>query len=810
MVELTEELKIAIQVALDDAMHRRQEFAGTEHLLLALAHDKVSTRAIKRCGGDILALQRELETFLAENVPSVPESMPIDVMPSLGFQHAVQRAVLNAQSSERGAVAGPHVLIALYNLRDCHAVYLLKGQGITKMDLMEYVSHGGLEDEDYDVDANEDGEEYEDDFESDGGTGADGDEGEGQPLNPGKALQKFTVNLNEEAEAGRIDPMVGRIKELERTIHVLCRRRKNNPIFVGDAGVGKTAMAEGLARAIFEGQVPDQLKEAIIYTLDVGALVAGTRYRGDFENRVKAVIRQLEKLPHAILFVDEIHTLIGAGAASGGALDASTILKPVLARGKVRCMGATTWREYRNIFEKDTALARRFQKIDIGEPSTDETIEILKGLRSAYETFHGVTYTDEALEEAAKLSGRFLNDRFLPDKAIDVIDEAGAEVKLAGRAEVVGVDVENTLARMASIPPKQVARDDRERLANLEDELSAVIFGQAEAVSQLASAIKLARSGLAHPDKPIGSFLFTGPTGVGKTEVCRQLARILGLELIRFDMSEYMERHTVSRLIGAPPGYVGYDQGGLLTDGIAKTPHAVLLLDEIEKAHPDVFNLLLQIMDHGTLTDNNGKKTDFRSVILIMTSNVGARDLQRNRPGFFGAGSERGGDDDEAYRRMFTPEFRNRLDARIGFASLEPEVMLRIADKFLGQLEAQLIEKDVTLETTDAARTLLSQLGFDPLNGARPMDRVIREQIKRPLADELLFGQLSKGGRLVIDVDGEAFSLSYPDGPGADVEPAEGESETAENTTVAAASDSPSDTGDTDDVPAAEPDEPKE
>jgi len=792
MVELTEELKIAIQVALDDAMHRRQEFAGTEHLLLALAYDKVTGRAIKRCGGDVLALQRELETFLTESVPSVPESMPIDVMPSLGFQHAIQRAVLNAQSSERGLVAGPHVLISLFNLRDCHAVFLLKAQGITKMDLMEYVSHGGLDDQDYDVDDDEDEDEDLDGYEDDNVMGADGDEGEGQPFNPGKALQKFAVNLNQEAEEGRIDPMVGRTKELERTIHVLCRRRKNNPVFVGEAGVGKTAIAEGLARAIHEGNVPKHLESAVIYALDVGALVAGTRYRGDFENRVKAVIRQLEKLPHAVLFVDEIHTLIGAGAASGGALDASSILKPVLARGKVRCMGATTWREYRNIFEKDTALARRFQKIEIGEPSVDETIEILKGLRPAYEDFHGISYADEALEEAARLAGRFLNDRFLPDKAIDVIDEAGAEVKLAERAEVMAIDVENTLARMASIPPKQVARDDRERLANLQQELADVIFGQAEAVSQLASAIKLSRSGLAHPDKPIGSFLFTGPTGVGKTEVCRQLARILGLELIRFDMSEYMERHTVSRLIGAPPGYVGYDQGGLLTDGIAKTPHAVLLLDEIEKAHPDVFNLLLQIMDHGTLTDNNGKKTDFRSVILIMTSNVGARDLQRNRPGFYGKTADRGGDDEEAYKRMFTPEFRNRLDARIRFAPLQTNVMLRIADKFLGQVRDQLAERQVEMEASEAARTLLSTLGYDPLNGARPMDRVIREQIKRPLADELLFGRLANGGRLRIDAEDEDFKFEFPDAETVDGEADPKESAPEENTEPSAPSDTPS------------------
>ncbi len=759
MVELTSELKIAIEVALDEARHRRHEFAGTEHLLLALLHDQVTARAIRRCGGHVDELKAEVEVFLAQNVPPVPEHLPVESMPSIGFQQAVQRAVINAQTSERHLVSGPHVLIALYNLKDCHAVYLLKSEGITRLELMDYISHG---DEELDFDDDDEADA------SPGGLGDDEGDGESEGVSPNKALEKFAVNLNVEAEEGRIDTMVGRTKELQRTIHILSRRRKNNPVFVGDAGVGKTAIVEGLARAIHAGEVPDPLKDAIIYSLDVGALVAGTRYRGDFENRLKAVIKQLEKLPDAILFVDEIHTLIGAGAASGGALDASSILKPLLARGKIRCVGATTWKEYRNIFERDHALARRFQKIDVGEPSTEETAEILRGLKSHYEDFHGVSYTDEALVEAAELAGRYLNDRFLPDKAIDVIDEAAAEVKLAGRNRVEASDVENTLARMASIPPKQVAKDDRSRLAALEGELKSVIFGQEEAVTQLASAIKLARSGLSHPDKPIGSFLFTGPTGVGKTEVCRQLARILGLELIRFDMSEYMERHTVSRLIGAPPGYVGYDQGGQLTDQITKNPHAVLLLDEIEKAHPDVFNLLLQVMDHGSLTDNDGKKADFRNVIVIMTSNIGARDLQRSRPGFFESEAKKGGDDEPAYKRLFSPEFRNRLDARIRFGQLSPEVMLSIAAKFSEQLKTQLAERNVKLKVTAAARKLMAKLGYDPENGARPMDRVIRNRIKSELSDELLFGRLADGGRLVIGARGGEFTFSFPDSPDAE------------------------------------------
>ena len=759
MVELTKELRIAIEVAIDNARHRRHELAGTEHLFLGLLHDKLTARTLAKCGANVAQLRGEVEQFLQTQVPAIPESARLDVTPSIGFQEAIQRAVFNAQSSERGKVGGPHVLVALFNLKDCHAVYLMRAAGIEKLDLLRAVSHGD-DDEDLGVldgEAGRHGADGWDDEDDEGGGG--GGTGAASPL------EAFCVNLNEEAAEGRIDPMIGRTKELERVIHILCRRRKNNPIFVGDAGVGKTAIAEGLALAIHEGNVPTQVEDSEVYSLDLGALLAGTRYRGDFEKRLKAVIKQLETMEQAILFIDEIHTIIGAGAVSGGAMDASSILKPLLARGKIRCIGATTWKEYRTIFERDHALARRFQKVDVNEPSVLETEEILRGLAPRYAAFHKVTYTPEALSEAAQLAGRYLQDRRLPDKAIDVIDEAGAEVKLKGEDTVNVGDVERTLARMAAIPPKQVQTDEREALGNLESVLKSVVFGQNDAVEQVVAAVKMSRSGLADPNKPTASFLFTGPTGVGKTEVARRLALTLGLELIRFDMSEYMERHTVSRLIGAPPGYVGFDQGGLLTDAVSKTPHAVLLLDEIEKAHPDVFNLLLQVMDHGTLTDNNGKKADFRNVILIMTSNVGARDLQRSRPGFFASEVDRAGDDDAAFKRRFSPEFRNRLDARIRFAPLQPEVMDRIASKFLGELAGQLVDKNVDVEFTEAARSRFAVLGYDPKFGARPMSRVIREKVKRPLADALLFGDLKNGGRLVVDVDPETedgFVFTFP------------------------------------------------
>jgi len=760
-VRITRELKVAIDFAHQIALDRRHEIVGTEHLFLGLLFDAISARALRRCGANVAELKRKTERFLDENIPSVPDDEVYDLVPSVAFQQVMSIAAFNAQTSERLEVAGPHVLIAYFNLRDCHAAYLMGQQGLTKLDLMEYASHQMHEDADDDdqtpgesdesggpVDGNDEVED--DDAGPAGGRG-------GAPKN---ALQSFTILLNAEAEAGRIDPMIGRSKELDRTIHILCRRRKNNPVFVGEAGVGKTAIVEGLALAIHEGRVPEPLKAAKIYSLDVGALVAGTRYRGDFENRLKAVIGQLEKLPDAILFVDEIHQLIGAGAASGGALDASTILKPLLARGKIRCIGATTWKEFRQLFERDHALARRFQKVEVGEPSAEETLEILKGLKKHYESFHGVTFTDEALQAAATLAARYLNDRHLPDKAIDIVDEAAAGVRLAGGTVVGETSVEETLARMASIPPKQVGESDRDRLQKLEPQLRARVFGQDEAVSQLAAAIKLSRAGLSHPDKPIGSFLFTGPTGVGKTELARQLAAILGVELLRFDMSEYMERHTVSRLIGAPPGYVGFDQGGLLTDAVSKNPHAVLLLDEIEKAHPEVFNLLLQVMDHGTLTDNNGKKADFRNIVLIMTSNVGARDLQSRRPGFHEAGAAAGGlvgDDDKAYKEGFSPEFRNRLDARIRFRPLAPEAMASIVEKFLDQLADQLLARGVRLVATPAAKALLAELGYDPQNGARPLDRVIREKLSRAITDDLLFGRLEKGGRLTVDAADGAF-----------------------------------------------------
>ena len=766
MINLTTELKIAIERALELAARQRHEIAGTEHLMLALLEDKVTVRAIRSCDGDIDELRRGLEEYVDDHVHGVPGSGPIEVIPSMGFQEALQRAAINAQASERNEVGGPHVLISMYNLNDCYSVYLLRSLGVEKLDLMSYISHGVSRIDDDELDDDElDDDELDEDEPAIGRRrvrrDSDDDE-EARP--PKKALESFTVNLNTEAREGRIDPMIGRLNELERTVHILSRRRKNNPVFVGEAGVGKTAIVEGLALAIHGGEVPEPLRNAEIYALDVGALVAGTRYRGDFEERLKAVVKQLEKTAGAILFVDEIHTLIGAGAASGGALDASSILKPLLARGKIRCIGATTWKEFRQLFEKDHALARRFQKVEVNEPSIEDTILILEGLRSQYETFHGVEFDEDALEEAAKLSSRYLHDRRLPDKAIDVIDEAAARVKLRGDPRVTIEDVESTLARMASIPPKRVAENDKQRLANLDPELRKVIFGQDEAVGHLASAIKLSRSGLAHPDKPIANFLFTGPTGVGKTEVARQLARILGLELIRFDMSEYMERHTVSRLIGAPPGYVGFDQGGLLTDQVAKHPHSVLLLDEIEKAHPDVFNLLLQVMDHGTLTDNNGKKTDFRNVVLIMTSNVGARDLARNRPGFHTGLDDRQGNDDEAFKRMFSPEFRNRLDARIQFGKLPHDVVERVVEKFIDEVAAQLVERNVTLTTTDAARKKLAELGYDEQNGARPLDRVIREKIKRPLAEELLFGKLEKGGVVVVDIgEGDDFTFRFGD-----------------------------------------------
>ena len=768
MVELTNELKIAIEVALDEARYRRQEFAGTEHLLLALLSDRVSANTIRRCGGNIDALKTRVTDFLETSVPIVPDHISMEVSPSVGLQYAIQRSVFNAQSSERNVVAGPHVLVALFAIEDCHAAFFLEEAGVERLSIMQ------------DISAHPHGDEKDDEYPSMLDGGDESRESSEGSVNPKKALKEFCTLLNAEAEAGRIDPIVGRDKEIKRCIHVLCRRRKNNPVFVGEAGVGKTAIAEGLAKAIVERKVPSAIEHLQIFSLDVGSLIAGTRYRGDFENRLKAVIKQVEKVDGAVLFIDEIHTLVGAGATGGGALDASSILKPLLARGTLRCIGATTWKEYRTVFERDQALARRFQKIEINEPSVDETKEILKGLRPKYEAFHSVQILDEAIDEAAELAGRYMNDRFLPDKAIDVIDEASADIRLQNGKMVDADVIETTLARMASIPPKRVERSDKDRLSGLETALKMKIYGQNEAVEQVCAAIKLSRAGLANPQKPIASFLFTGPTGVGKTELCRQLAEELGLELTRFDMSEYMEAHTVSRLIGAPPGYVGFDQGGLLTDAVNKKPHSVVLLDEIEKAHPDIFNLLLQIMDHGSLTDHNGKKADFRNVILIMTSNVGARDLQKGRPGFFDGIAKQQGDDDPAYKRLFSPEFRNRLDARIRFAPLPKEVMKSIAQKFVNELNGALGAKNVRLELTPTAVAHLAVIGYDPQNGARPMERVIRNRIKRPLSEEILFGKLQDGGSVVVDVQDEQFVFEFPSAD----KPASEAPQTAEPVTV--------------------------
>ncbi len=644
------------------------------------------------------------------------------------------------QSSGKEEVTGANVLVAIFAERDSFAVGMLETQGVTRLDVVAYVAHGISKAEE---------PASAPDARSGRRRGRDGD----GPHRPQKKdpLKAYTLNLNEEAKANRIDPLVGRQKEVDRIIHILARRKKNNPLLVGDAGVGKTAIVEGLARKIVEGDVPPALKNSTIYSLDMGALMAGTRYRGDFEERVKQVMQALQKIEGAIVFIDEIHTIVGAGATSGGTMDASNLLKPALASGRLRCIGSTTFEEFRSHFEKDRALSRRFQRVEVNEPSVEDTIAILKGLQKQYEEFHGVTYTEAAILAAANLSSKYLHDRRLPDKAIDLLDEAGAGAKLNGKATVDVVEVETVLARMAQIPPREVSSDDKESLRNLEGDLRKVVFGQDAAIGALVSAMKLARAGLRSPEKPIGSFLFTGPTGVGKTEVAKQLAKTLGIQLVRFDMSEYMERHTVSRLIGAPPGYVGFDQGGLLTDAIAKTPHAVLLLDEIEKAHPDVFNVLLQVMDHGKLTDNNGKTTDFRHVILLMTSNVGARDLARRAVGFGAGRSE--GDAEREFKRMFSPEFRNRLDARIEFNALTAEVMGHIVDKFLRELDGQLVSKHVSMDVTDAAREYLAEKGYEPDFGARPLARIIQEEVKRPLGEELLFGKLEKGGHVIVDLD---------------------------------------------------------
>jgi ATP-dependent Clp protease ATP-binding subunit ClpA len=738
-------LEKALHQAMNYARQRAHEFATLEHLLLALTDDRDTIAVLNGCDVDIEALKGDLEDFINEELDSLVVPNGQDARPTAAFQRVIQRAVIHVQSSGKEEVTGANVLVAIFAERESHAAYFLEQQDMSRLDAVNFIAHG--------ITKSGPSEERR----VRGTDPASGGHEEGERTgNQSSALADFCVNLNEKARAGKIDPLIGRDSELRRTIQVLCRRSKNNPIYVGDAGVGKTAIAEGLARKIIEGDVPEVLQNAVIYALDMGALLAGTRYRGDFEERLKAVMKELEKLPDSVLFIDEIHTMIGAGATSGGALDASNLLKPALASGAIRCIGSTTYKEYRQFFEKDRALVRRFQKIDVNEPSIPDAIEIVKGLRPYFETFHKLRYTDDALKAAVELSARYINDRKLPDKAIDVIDETGASQMLVPpdqRKQVIEVeDIETTIASMARIPPKSVSKSDTELLAGLEKSLRTVVFGQDMAISALASAIKLARAGLREPEKPIGSYLFTGPTGVGKTEVARQLADTLGVELLRFDMSEYMERHTVSRLIGAPPGYVGFDQGGLLTDGVDQHPHCVVLLDEIEKAHPDLFNILLQVMDHGKLTDHNGKSVDFRNVILIMTSNVGAMELQKSPIGF-GRKREQG-DDEEAINRMFTPEFRNRLDAIISFGPLPPAVVRQVVEKFVLQLEGQLAERGVTINLTPEAAEWLASRGYDEKMGARPLGRVIQEYVKKPLADQVLFGELVNGGSVTVAVVG--------------------------------------------------------
>jgi ATP-dependent Clp protease ATP-binding subunit ClpA len=747
---IAQELEVSLHMAFVEARQQRHEFITVEHLLLALLDNPSAAEVLRACSANIDDLRKSLTQFIKENTPTVGGTDEVDTQPTLGFQRVIQRAIMHVQSTGSGKkeVTGANVLVAIFGEKDSHAVYYLHQQGVTRLDVVNFIAHGIKKSEPPEPAKGAEG----------GGGEAEKDEGgEGK----GSPLDQFTQNLNQLARDGKIDPLIGREHEVERVIQVLCRRRKNNPLLVGEAGVGKTAIAEGLAWRITQNDVPEILADATVYTLDMGALLAGTKYRGDFEQRLKGVLKALKDQPHAVLFIDEIHTLIGAGAASGGTLDASNLLKPALSSGALKCIGATTFTEYRGIFEKDAALSRRFQKIDVVEPSVEQTIEILKGLKSRFEEHHSVKYALGALQAAAELSAKFINDRHLPDKAIDVIDEAGAAQRILPKNKqkktITRAEVEEIVAKIARIPPASVSNDDRSKLKNLDRDLKSVVFGQDPALDALASAIKMARSGLGKPDKPIGSFLFSGPTGVGKTEAAKQLAYILGIELIRFDMSEYMERHTVSRLIGAPPGYVGFDQGGLLTEAITKKPHAVLLLDEIEKAHPDVFNVLLQVMDHGTLTDNNGRKADFRNVIIIMTTNAGAETMNKATIGFTNA--RESGDEMADIKRLFTPEFRNRLDAIVNFKSIDQEIILRVVDKFLLQLESQLAEKKVDVTFTDALRKHLAKKGFDPLMGARPMQRLIQDTIRRALADELLFGRLVDGGRLTVDIDAEGQPL---------------------------------------------------
>ncbi len=747
---IAQELEVSLHMAFVEARQQRHEFITVEHLLLALLDNPSAAEVLRACAANIEDLRKSLVNFIKENTPTVGGDEEVDTQPTLGFQRVIQRAIMHVQSTGSGKkeVTGANVLVAIFGEKDSHAVYYLHQQGVTRLDVVNFIAHGIKK---------SDPPEPAKSNESSGNEGEKEEAGDAK----GSPLDQFTQNLNQLAREGKIDPLIGRENEVERVIQVLCRRRKNNPLLVGEAGVGKTAIAEGLAWRVTQGEVPEVLGDATVYALDMGALLAGTKYRGDFEQRLKGVLKALKDQPGSILFIDEIHTLIGAGAASGGTLDASNLLKPALSNGQIKCIGATTFTEYRGIFEKDAALSRRFQKVDVVEPSVEQTIEILKGLKSRFEDHHQVKYALTALQAAAELSAKFINDRHLPDKAIDVIDEAGAAQRILPKAKqkktITRLEVEEIVSKIARIPPASVSSDDRSKLKTLDRDLKSVVFGQDAAIDALAAAIKMARSGLGKPEKPIGSFLFSGPTGVGKTEVAKQLAFIMGIELIRFDMSEYMERHAVSRLIGAPPGYVGFDQGGLLTEAISKKPHAVLLMDEIEKAHPDVFNVLLQVMDHGTLTDNNGRKADFRNVVIVMTTNAGAETLNKSVIGFTTKREQ--GDEMADIKRLFTPEFRNRLDAIISFRSLDEEIILRVVDKFLLELEGQLAEKKVEVTFTDKLRAFLAKKGFDPLMGARPMQRAIQDTIRRALADELLFGRLTDGGRLTVDIDDKGEAL---------------------------------------------------
>jgi ATP-dependent Clp protease ATP-binding subunit ClpA len=755
---IAQELEVSLHMAFVEARQARHEFITVEHLLLALLDNPSAAEVLRACAVNIEDLRKTLTNFIGDNTPTVPGTGEVDTQPTLGFQRVIQRAIMHVQSASNGKkeVTGANVLVAIFGEKDSHAVYYLHQQGVTRLDVVNFISHGVRKDQ-----------------QSDTAKASEGVE-EGAPAGEGQSkespLDQFTQNLNKSAADGKIDPLIGREEEVDRVIQILCRRRKNNPLLVGEAGVGKTAIAEGLAYRITQGDVPEILSNAVVYSLDMGALLAGTKYRGDFEQRLKAVLKQLKDNPNGILFIDEIHTIIGAGSASGGTLDASNLLKPALANGQLKCVGATTYTEFRGVFEKDHALSRRFQKVDVNEPTVEQTVQILRGLKSRFEEHHGVKYSSSALSTAAELAARFINDRHLPDKAIDVIDEAGAAQRILPKSKqkkTIGkTEIEDIISKIARIPPQTVNQDDRSKLQTIDRDLRNVVFGQDPAIEALASAIKMARAGLGKTDKPIGSFLFSGPTGVGKTEVAKQLAFILGIELVRFDMSEYMERHAVSRMIGAPPGYVGFDQGGLLTEAITKKPHTVLLLDEIEKAHPDIFNILLQVMDHGTLTDNNGRKADFRNVIIIMTTNAGAESLQKSTIGF--TTSKQAGDEMGDIKRMFTPEFRNRLDAIISFRALDEEIILRVVDKFLMQLEEQLHEKKVEAIFTEKLRAFLGKKGFDPLMGARPMSRLIQDMIRKALADELLFGRLVSGGKVVVDLDDkDTVKLDFTEPPDA-------------------------------------------